>query len=520
MTQSATQSVAQVKHELDINSLSQSLHTSLLVTHPQPMPALDTDFDLKYSLPLTKMQANPIVQELDTIRHLVHKVLVETNDASVTNGFGIPPMGRNGGAGGVGAGADDNSYLLGAFSIPQEAFNPNHFQQMLQSVITNMGDIGRNATVMSRTSEDGSSVDVQINLAQMPAQNECRQRVSQAMRFVGYINALIDVIERPDAIPAGVGVAVSTGSADGNANNLINGFSLDANSMGSLEAQLAAQAAAQSFAAVSNGFGIPLVTGSQIIIQGPTVTQSHGSGIHIQTPIVPNPSPNNASPTNTTTTTTTGANSTNPNRPTDGQQQQTVTPVVAADVNQLLTTVFQTQERLRPHVQRLQQLMTTEGQLTEQQISEAQSLQRNCMRANHHLAHVFHLISDLAIQWNTPNRTVGLIHSMVGQPFVGQSVPVSFATRQTGQRNGTQSTDNMSTTTTPSTQSPTDTTPSAPTAAPQPQPQSTPTAYPRFGANVSVDPQTGAAVFSQTTPIVVMELGSTVHQIPVPNPNH
>ncbi|CAG2166868.1 unnamed protein product, partial [Oppiella nova] len=44
---------------------------------------------------------------------------------------GAPPMGRNGGAGGVGAGADDNSYLLGAFSIPQEAFNPNHFQQML-----------------------------------------------------------------------------------------------------------------------------------------------------------------------------------------------------------------------------------------------------------------------------------------------------------------------------------------------------------------------------------------------------
>ncbi|CAG2108343.1 unnamed protein product [Medioppia subpectinata] len=407
-----------------------------------------------------------------------------------------------GGVGGGRVGADDNSYLLGAFSIPQEAFSPNHFQQMLQTVISNMGDIGRNATVMSRTSEDGSSVDVQINLAQMPPQNECRQRISQANRFIGYINALIDVIERPNAIPNGVTAAV-VNAADTNA-NVMNGFNIDANNMGSLEAQLAAQAAAQSFAAVTNGLGIPIVTGSQIIIQGPTITQSQSGS---NTPRAPNPSPNTTGATN---------NTTNGNR-TDGQSAN-ATPVVASDVNQLLTTVFQTQERLRPHIQRLQQLMTTEGQLTERQVTEAQNLQRNCMRANHHLGHVFHLISDLAINWNTPNRTVGLIHTMSSQPLIGGSVPLSFATRQTTTRNGTQSTANQSTT--PSTQSPTEPpvgTPPSAFAVPQQQPP-TATPNPRVGLTLSGDQTTGAVFTQHSTPFVVMELGSTVHQIPFPTP--
>lgn len=54
----------------------------------------------------------------------------------------------------------DLSILTSFFSGTCVAFDPNNFGQIIQDVIQNMGDLGRNATVMSRTSDDGSSVDV------------------------------------------------------------------------------------------------------------------------------------------------------------------------------------------------------------------------------------------------------------------------------------------------------------------------------------------------------------------------
>ena len=366
--------------------------------------------------------------------------------------------------------ADDNSYLVGAFTIPQEAFNPNGFQQMLQTMVQNMGDLGRNATVMSRTSEDGSSVDVQINLAQAQPQNECRQRLMYINRFIGYVNCIVDVIERPDSLP---GVNEPNG-ANGS-------FTVDANNIGSMESQLEAQLAAQAAAAASTALGINL--GPGLVVNGQTPEARNGQNTANRDQSRPRGG-------NTTTT--------NSNRN---------QPVTLAEVNELMNSASQAQERLRPHIQRYQQLLTSSERLSEQQLTEAQSLQRNCQRATHHLAHIFHLISDFTI--NFSNRTVGVNHSSHPPDSVSLSMPFNPPTESN--RNSTpETTFNFVAPTPFSTQSDVNTAGSTT--------QST-NSVPRFSQSSSGDQS--SSVYTAQTPIVVMEVGSTVErvQIPISNAN-
>ena len=390
-----------------------------------------------------------------------------------TSAQSSPRHTHNGRRWGTGRTSDDSSYLVGAFTIPQEAFNPNGFQQILQNMVQNMGDIGRNATVMSRTSEDGSSVDVQINLSQLPPQNECRQRIAQANRFIAYVNAIIEVIERAESIP-GLGSNDSTGNVPPPT------FTIDANNIGSLEAQLAAQATA----AASNALGIPIM--SELFgAQNQRPPQNNGS--------------QNQNPSN--------------NQNTPNSSSQPNQPVIASEVNELINNAFRVQERLRPHIQRYQQLMTMEGQLNEQQMSEASSIQRNCQRATHHLAHVFHIISDLTINFNSRNRIAGVIQSTQSS-MESVSVSVPFATQTTNsetsatthnQSNGSSVNSNASNQTTEEV-----------TATAGATTHST-NSVPRFSQSFSGD--RSSSVYSTQSPIVVMEVGSTVERIQIPTTN-
>ena len=58
----------------------------------------------------------------------------------------------------------ENGQLVGAWYLPS-TLDPANIQSMVQGVISNLGDLGRNATVLSN--EDGSAVDVHINLSHL-----------------------------------------------------------------------------------------------------------------------------------------------------------------------------------------------------------------------------------------------------------------------------------------------------------------------------------------------------------------
>ena len=60
---------------------------------------------------------------------------------------------------------ETNQHLVGAWYLPS-AFDPAGIQSMVQGVISNLGELGRGASVVS--SDDGSAVDVRINLSHLP----------------------------------------------------------------------------------------------------------------------------------------------------------------------------------------------------------------------------------------------------------------------------------------------------------------------------------------------------------------
>ncbi|KFM81439.1 hypothetical protein X975_03674, partial [Stegodyphus mimosarum] len=77
-----------------------------------------------------------------------------------------------------------------------------------------MGEIGRNATVMSRTSEDGSSVDVHINLGQVPLQSEAQLRMNRVQTMLLRANRLLESLE--DGTSSNNGVVVDSSSQTDN----------------------------------------------------------------------------------------------------------------------------------------------------------------------------------------------------------------------------------------------------------------------------------------------------------------
>ncbi|GFY49551.1 large proline-rich protein BAG6 [Trichonephila inaurata madagascariensis] len=93
---------------------------------------------------------------------------------------------------------DAAGFLLGAFSIPQDLVDPTQVQNIVQDIVSEMGDIGRNATVMSRASDDGS-VDVHINLGrvpvQVPLQSEAQLRMNRVRNMLSRADILLLSLE-------------------------------------------------------------------------------------------------------------------------------------------------------------------------------------------------------------------------------------------------------------------------------------------------------------------------------------
>ncbi|GFU04198.1 large proline-rich protein BAG6 [Trichonephila clavipes] len=93
---------------------------------------------------------------------------------------------------------DAAGFLLGAFTIPQDLVDPTQVQNIVQDIVSEMGDIGRNATVMSRASDDGS-VDVHINLGrvpvQVPLQSEAQLRMNRVRNMLSRADILLLSLE-------------------------------------------------------------------------------------------------------------------------------------------------------------------------------------------------------------------------------------------------------------------------------------------------------------------------------------
>ncbi|GFQ84619.1 large proline-rich protein BAG6 [Trichonephila clavata] len=116
------------------------------------------------------------------------------NSSSSSNG----PSTNNTTTGNTRSTRDAAGFLLGAFTIPQDLVDPTQVQNIVQDIVSEMGDIGRNATVMSRASDDGS-VDVHINLGrvpvQVPLQSEAQLRMNRVRNMLSRADILLVSLE-------------------------------------------------------------------------------------------------------------------------------------------------------------------------------------------------------------------------------------------------------------------------------------------------------------------------------------
>ncbi|XP_064457453.1 large proline-rich protein BAG6-like isoform X2 [Ornithodoros turicata] len=332
---------------------------------------------------------------------------------STTRTTGPPPGGPAGGGGAAPTGGilhsprEGSSFLLGAFTIPQDMIDPAQVQQIVQEVVSGMGEIGRNATVMSRTSEDGSSVDVHINLGQVPLQSEVQQRINQAQTMLRKASNLVTRLENrsqnssPSAEQGEADTDVEMPLAPdsditttvGNDANTASGPSSSAGRLGQQEQP---------------------ASGERSQPEPPTSDMGVSS----------------SADTATNATSTTSAS---------GRRRRDAmgTPVTA--LVPILEEIQSLNTRLAPFLEQYQQLLGGEATGENHNASDTQGQWNNLCRAMHCLSHAYHSVSDLHINNTTQPPTLrarvatgagGLLHA--GLPVSGQ-ISVETVRAQTGE---------------------------------------------------------------------------------------
>ncbi|XP_071948445.1 large proline-rich protein BAG6-like isoform X2 [Antedon mediterranea] len=95
--------------------------------------------------------------------------------------------------------SNDSNIFVGSISLPSDLQDQVEVQRIVQQVVSDMGELGRNARVTSRSSPDGSSVDVHINLGQVPIHqiSASQVRINQSRNMIRQANAIIDRLENP-----------------------------------------------------------------------------------------------------------------------------------------------------------------------------------------------------------------------------------------------------------------------------------------------------------------------------------
>lgn len=316
--------------------------------------------------------------------------------------------------------------VFGALYVPHAGFDSGNFQQIVQDVISNLGDLGRNATVMSTTSDDGNSVDVHINLGQISSQSQTnyqvQSRVSQIRQLLAAVDRDIRELEHPetaglsdsppplesppphahrvhvnnDSPPALIDPAQDMSAGSGAAEAAI-----AAAAAAETAAQLARQAAAAVAASVYSSNRPPVTP--QVRITARQVRVAPAAAAAAAATSAPAGPANRSVPVASLFVPTSARPSQRPAAPVPEQSQA----VTAAEFANIIRTVRECEERVRSHVIRLEESLRDLSGRTEQ---ENVRLHRNVSNIMHQFGHVYYLLSDLYVCFHQPApRHVGLM---------------------------------------------------------------------------------------------------------------
>ena len=303
------------------------------------------------------------------------------------------------GSGGVPRGGDVNSYVVGSFTIPSDIIDPNQVQQIVQNAVQNMGDMGRNARVSTRASNDGSSVDVHIHLGQPggPArvESESQLRINNARRMLQMARDHLTTLENPGQ---------ASGSSTESATERASTTEANATTTGSRESPND-QSESMEFQESENSDQSTERTSNQ----SATTTQN--------------------TETSSQSTGTTTDSSTSNNQPRSQGQGQSHPPGLIrppiTTVADVLQEVLEVNQRLQPFLVRYQTLTRNDPQLSGEELTEAQQLCNLVGEILHTISHCYHSLSDLMIDLSQPPPR----HLYAA--FISQQVPTTAVIQQT-----------------------------------------------------------------------------------------
>ncbi|XP_022320209.2 large proline-rich protein BAG6-like isoform X3 [Crassostrea virginica] len=324
--------------------------------------------------------------------HVVHRLPPATRPPSSATG-GATPSARPPGA------RDVNSFVIGSVSVPSESVDADEIQNIVQDAISGMGEMGRNARVSTRTSNDGSSVDVHIHLGQQgQVESESQQRINHARQMLRVARENLQTLENRQRENEGSSSPMESSNASPPQRNNDSGTTTE-----NSDVVMESEVAHSSNQSQSEGGG----SNSQSQQPGQSTNQSQqpaqeGSGS----------SPNNATP----------------------EQPRMVRPRISA-LGEVLNEVHEINRRFQPFLERYQRLLLDDPELSEQELQEYTQLCNLVGEISHAIGHCYHNLSDLMIDLNQP-RPRHLYAAFVSPPVQTtlihqQTIPVHINARRT-----------------------------------------------------------------------------------------
>lgn len=300
--------------------------------------------------------------------HVVHRLPPTARPPSSTPGGATPTTRPS-------APRDVNSFVIGSVSVPSDSVDADEIQNIVQDAISGMGEMGRNARVSTRTSNDGSSVDVHIHLGQGQVESESQQRINQARQMLRVARENLQLLENRQRGSEESSSPMESSSASppqSNTSQQAREESSDV-AMESDESQTPSQSQSQAEETSSQS-------------QEPSQSNSQSQ----------EPGQNNSQSQQPTQ----GAAGTSQNG-TSQEQPRMVRPRISA-LGEVLNEVHEINRRFQPFLERYQQLLLDDPELSAQELQENTQLCNLVGEISHAIGHCYHNLSDLMIDLNQP----------------------------------------------------------------------------------------------------------------------
>ncbi|XP_041370734.1 large proline-rich protein BAG6-like [Gigantopelta aegis] len=332
------------------------------------------------------MQDEKLLKDYDVhgkVIHVVHRP--PPSSRTQTSSTETPPSRGNSGI------PHMNNVVVGSFTLPSDILDPNQVQNIVQQAVSDMGEDWRNAHVSARTSTDGSSVDVHINLGQVPSNpivdSEGQMQLNRARQMLGLAREAVYRLEHP---PGSGGSDQAEVEEDEEDVELDEEESEEASAPDTATDQSPPTTASQNNNSAPDSAS-PMETSPDAANSSATSQQTPAASSSERRD--PRTTGQSESRSNTSSSTSAGAGDGNPNR---------INRPAFSSLADYIEEAESVNTRLQPFLGQLRDVARRDPQLTGDEVHENQRLFNLVSEALHAIGHSYHSASDLMVNISQP----------------------------------------------------------------------------------------------------------------------